>query len=283
MADNYLENKFEEYKQRKGVHAAPHRAMLKAKPGEFMIKFPSRRVFVTGGASGIGRAIVEQFRKANCQVAFCDIDTKQGTYVAQATGAKFYPADVSDAEALDKCVSRIIEDWGDIDIIINNAGVFRYVPITETTVEDFDKTLDINLRPAFVTARRMAIHRKGMETMPDYGRIINISSTRYLQSEPGTEAYSASKGGVSALTHVLAASLSEYNITVNAVAPGWICTEDYDKLTELDHKQHPSNRVGKPEDIAKMCFFLCEPGNDFINGQTMVVDGGMTKKMIYTE
>ena len=283
MADNYLENKFEEYKQRKGMHPAPRRTAPKAKPGDFVIKFPSRRVFVTGGASGIGRAIVEQFRKADCQVAFCDINTKQGTLTAQATGAKFYPADVCDAAALDECISRIIEDWGDIDIIVNNAGVFEQKPITETSVEDFDKTIDTNLRAAFVTARRMAIHRKWMETLPEYGRIVNISSIRYIQSEPGTEGYSASKGGISALTHALAASLSEYNITVNAVAPGWICNEGYEKLTEANHRKHPSNRVGKPEDIAKMCFFLCEPGNDFINGQIMVVDGGMTRKMIYTE
>ena len=283
MADNYLENKFEEYKQRKGMHPAPRRTAPRAKADEIVVKFPSRRVFVTGGASGIGKAIVEQFRKADCQVAFCDIDTRTGTHTAQMTGSRFYPADVSDAAALDECLARVIADWGGIDIVINNAGVFQSVNLTETSVEDFDKIIDTNLRPAFVTARRMAIYYKSLETIPDYGRIVNICSSRYLQSEPDTEAYSASKGGVASLTHALAASLSELNITVNAVAPGWICTSEYEKLTEADHRQHPSNRVGKPEDVAAMCMFLCRPDSDFINGQIMTVDGGMTKKMIYTE
>lgn len=114
-----------------------------------------------------------------------------------------------------------------------------------------------------------------------YGRIINISSTRYLMSEPGSEGYAASKGGIYALTHALAISLSPYHITVNSISPGWIQTHNYDSLTDKDHHQHPSGRVGKPEDIARTCLFLCEDKNDFINGENITVDGGMTKKMIY--
>ena len=99
--------------------------------------------------------------------------------------------------------------------------------------------------------------------------------------QPGSEGYAASKGGIYSLTHALALSLSEWNITVNSIAPGWIQTHDYNQLQPEDHSQHPSRRVGKPEDIARMCLFLCEENNDFINGENITIDGGMTKKMIY--
>jgi len=100
-------------------------------------------------------------------------------------------------------------------------------------------------------------------------------------SEANSEAYAASKGGLISLTHALAISLSAENVTVNAISPGWIENNDYEQLTENDHQQHPSKRVGKPEDIAEMCLFLTDEKNDFINGQNIVIDGGMTKKMIY--
>ena len=102
-------------------------------------------------------------------------------------------------------------------------------------------------------------------------------------SESDSEGYAASKGGIYSLTHALALSLAQFHITVNSIAPGWIQTHDYDRLRPEDHAQHPSRRVGKPEDIARMCRFLCEEGNDFINGENITIDGGMTKKMIYTE
>ena len=170
-----------------------------------------------------------------------------------------------------------------MDIIINNAGISEFSPITETSVEDFDKILSINLRPVFITSRTLALHRKSQAENHPYGRIINICSTRYLMSEPGSEGYAASKGGIYSLTHALASSLSEWHITVNSIAPGWIQTHDYNQLRPEDHSQHPSRRVGKPEDIARMCLFLCEENNDFINGENITIDGGMTKKMIYVE
>ena len=283
MADNYLERKMEEYRSGKSQQRVVKRTPSGAKPGTINVKFPSRRVFVTGGAKGIGRAIVEAFRNADCRVAFCDNDSKAGTATAQATGAQFYPIDVIDANALDACVERVIKAWGDIDVIVNNVGVGNFAPLTETSIEDFDKVLATNLRPVFVTSRRLAIHRQSLEEKPTYGRIINLCSTRYRMSEPGTEGYAASKGGVDALTHSLMASLAPLHITVNAISPGWIENYNYDTLTEADHCQHPSQRVGKPQDIARMCLFLAHPDNDFINGENIVIDGGMTRKMIYVE
>ncbi|MCC8019399.1 MAG: SDR family oxidoreductase [Rikenellaceae bacterium] len=113
------------------------------------------------------------------------------------------------------------------------------------------------------------------------GRIINIASTRWAQSEPGSEGYAASKGGIVSLTHALAASLSGSGVTVNCISPGWIETGDYGALSSADHAQHPSGRVGRPGDIARVCLMLADPRNGFIDGDNIVVDGGMTRKMIY--
>lgn len=281
MADNYLERKMEDYRSGKGGTSKIKRVSLNPKQGTVNVKFPPRRVFVTGGASGIGRAIVEAFRKIDCRVAFCDIDTKAGMSTAQATGAQFYPVDVRDVNALEACMTRLLDAWGDIDVIVNNVGLGCFVPLVESTVDDFDNVLALNLRPVFVTARRLAIHRTNNGGEPSYGRIINLCSTRYKQSESGTEGYAASKGGIASLTHALMMSLSPLGVTVNCISPGWIENAQYPDMTEEDHLQHPSRRVGKPEDIARMCVFLCMPENDFINGENIVIDGGMTRKMIY--
>ncbi|MGL4737468.1 MAG: SDR family oxidoreductase [Cellulosilyticaceae bacterium] len=116
-----------------------------------------------------------------------------------------------------------------------------------------------------------------------YGRIIQIASTRFHQNEADWEAYGASKGGLVSLTNSLCVSLADTPITVNTISPGWIEVNAYDQLTQMDHKQHPSGRVGKPSDIVNACLFLADEDNDFINGSNIVVDGGMTKKMIYAE
>ena len=295
MADNYIERQQEQYEARKAAWKQAQKYGKKKSttvhPTESASCTPmtsksspsKRRVFITGGAEGIGKAIVEAFCLSGDQVAFCDINEIAGQETAKATGSIFHKVDVSDKDALESCMQRILSDWKDIDIIVNNVGISQFSSITETSVEDFDKILSINLRPVFITSRLLAIHRKEQSSPNPYGRIINICSTRYLMSEPGSEGYAASKGGIYSLTHALALSLSEWNITVNSIAPGWIQTHDYDQLRPEDHSQHPSRRVGKPEDIARMCLFFCEENNDFINGENITIDGGMTKKMIYLE
>lgn len=246
--------------------------------------FSDKRVFVTGGASGIGRAIVIAFVERGARVAFCDVnETAARSLLERYPQLIFYPADVTDAEVLNRVVNTVINQFGDIDILINNVGISEFSPLVETSIEQFDRILSTNLRPVFITSRALAIHRNTPAGRAACGRIINIASTRYLQSEPGSEGYAASKGGIVSLTHALAISLSDYRITVNAISPGWIQNSDYDQLKTSDHAQHPSGRVGRPEDIARLCLFLCESENDFINGQNITVDGGMTKKMIYEE
>ena len=239
-----------------------------------------KRVFVTGGSQGIGLCLVETFVNAGAKVAFCDICEPDSSFLL-TENSSFFKADVTDENSLTEIMEQLFTDWGDIDILINNVGIGGFAPLTETSVEQFDRIIATNLRPAFITSRLWALHRSKMEVLPSYGRIINIASTRYLMSERGSEGYAASKGGIVSLTHALALSLSEFHITVNCISPGWIQTKNYDSLTEADHNQHPSGRVGKPEDIAQACLFLCDPENNFVNGQNMVIDGGMTKKMIY--
>ena len=241
-----------------------------------------RRVFVTGGAHGIGRSVVGAFSAMDDHVAFCDIDLEQGKMTVDATGAKFYPVDVTEQTQLEDCLKTITGLWGDIDVMVNNVGISTFKPLTEISVEEFDRIISTNLRPAFITSRFLARHRQENRNTAA-GRIVNICSTRYLMSEAGTEGYSASKGGIFSLTHALAISLAPLRITVNAVAPGWIHVSEEEHLRPVDHEFHPSGRVGVPEDIARTVVFLCDEKNDFINGQTITVDGGVTRKMIYPE
>lgn len=283
MADNYLENKMEEYRAGK---LAPRRTVVKSSgpKNPFPLSFPPLRVFVTGGASGIGQSIVKLFREVDAHVAFCDINKEKGTYVAQRTGARFYPVDVTDEDCLTSCVLDIFRHWGDIDVVVNNVGIGNFMPIEEMDVALWDKVMNTNVRPAFIIARLLARHRA--DNKESGGTIINISSTRYLQSEPDTIAYSASKGAITSLTHSLMASLAKYGITSNAIAPGWIDVRpDSEKIsepiTEAERTMHPSGRIGTPEDIARLTLFLAHPANNFINGAVIPVDGGMTHKMIY--
>lgn len=244
-----------------------------------------KRVFVTGGAKGIGAAIVTAFCNVGARVAFCDTDEKAALRLCDLlpTFVQYFQTDASDEKALQEVINRLINMWGDVDVIVNNVGISEFFPLVDTSIEQFDRILSTNLRPVFITSRALAIHRNNGEGKKRYGRIINIASSRYLQSEPGSEGYAASKGGIVSLTHALALSFSDYNITVNCISPGWIQNEDYRLLKPADHKQHPSGRVGRPSDIASACLFLAAPENDFINGQNIVIDGGMTKKMIYVE
>lgn len=243
----------------------------------------NRRVFVTGGAHGIGRSIVETFSKVGDRVAFCDINEELGNEVSQKYGATFFEVDVRNKERLENCINTLLNEWGDIDIIVNNVGISKFSPITETTVEDFDDVINVNLRSAFITSRLLAKHRSQISNTNKYGRIVNLCSTRYIQSEEGCEAYAASKGGIWSMTHALAVSLAQFNITVNCIAPGWINVNENEIIRPEDNEFHLSGRVGRVEDIAQTCLFLCDENNNFINGQCITVDGGVTKKMIYPE
>ena len=219
MADNYIERQYDAYQAKKSAWEQSHKsARKKSSRPEGLHK----RVFITGGASGIGKALVRAFAEQRCQVAFCDIDATAGNLTAQTTGARFFPVDVCQAEALEDCMRQLFEDWGDIDIVINNVGISRFSPLTETSIEEFDRILATNLRPVFITSRRLALHRNSLPEPNPYGRIINLCSTRYLMSEPGSEGYAASKGGVYSLTHALMASLAGLRLLPHPCLDGFI-------------------------------------------------------------
>ncbi len=281
MADNYLERRMDDLRNGRLQKSSSPRHTVTSAAGLFG-KYPPRRVLVTGGANGIGLEIARTFARAGCKVAVIDIDAVAGQRLAANGGIRFCQADVADPRALEAAMDNVLLAWHDIDIIVSNAGIFRQLPVEGGSADIFDNTIDVNLRPAYLMACKWAEWRKGLPYPNPYGgRMVLISSTRHLQSETGTECYSASKGGVAALTHALMMSLAEWRITVNCISPGWIHTGDESELTQADAAQHPSRRVGRPSDVARLALFLTLPDNDFINGADIPVDGGMTRRMIY--
>lgn len=236
-----------------------------------------RIAIITGSEGGIGRALILSFINAGYKVVGIDIFPQKN--VAES-GYDYYCVDISSPGEVKDCFDSIKTKYSTAHIIINNAAIanFRKHPL-EITPEEFSKVINTNLCGTFYCCREFLRINKG----ESFGRIINISSTRFNQNEEGWEAYGASKGGVVSLTNSLAVSLSDTPVTVNAISPGWIETKDYESLSQSDHKQHPSGRVGRPDDISRVALFLCNEENDFINAQNIIVDGGMTKKMIYED
>lgn len=242
-----------------------------------MMNFQNKTVIVTGAANGIGKGIASSYINAGARVVLADMDEKAGQDLQQKLGdnALFVKTDVRKEEDIQHLMTKALETFHQIDILINNAGVSRFTPLQDLTVEAWDDVINTNLRSVFIASKEASKHMK------NGGAIVNIASTRATMSEPNSEAYAATKGGIVALTHALAASLSEQKITVNAISPGWIQNENYEELRDKDHAQHLSNRVGKPADIAKACLYLTDSENNFVNGENITVDGGMTRKMIY--
>lgn len=247
-------------------------------------------VAITGGAQGIGRGIAEHFAAAGYAVSFADPAHDAGEELlaklkAAGTKALYFHADTANEDDARNWIEQTRSNLGVPDVLINNAGIMIRKPFLELSADEFDRVLGVNLRGAFIcaqaAARLMAERKQG-------GTIINVASTRALMSEPSTESYSATKGALVALTHAMAISLGPLGIRVNCVSPGWIETSDWQfsgrsqapQHSSQDREQHPVGRVGTPIDIAKACLFLAKDA-DFITGQNIIVDGGMTVKMIY--
>ncbi|WP_027091457.1 SDR family NAD(P)-dependent oxidoreductase [Cohnella thermotolerans] len=245
--------------------------------------FEERTVVITGAAGGIGRVLSRAYAEKGAAVLLTDLPGEEGEALARSLAqegsrAEFYGADLSKPESAAHIMEAATEAFGSVDVLINNAGFGIWKSPLELEVEEWDRVMNVNLRGAFLCSREAA---KVMKRQGRGGAIVNISSTRHMQSEPNSEAYAASKGGIASLTHALALSLGPDRIRVNAISPGWIETGDYTALRPEDHSQHPSGRVGTPEDIARACFYLTDPANDFVTGINLTVDGGMTRKMIY--
>jgi NAD(P)-dependent dehydrogenase (short-subunit alcohol dehydrogenase family) len=238
---------------------------------------------VTGGAQGIGRAIAEHFAARGYGVSFADTHVAAGRATLKAlrklgARAEFFRADISRETDVKAWLRGTILALGCPDVLVNNAGIRASAPFLTLSPKAFDLVLATNLRGTFLCTQQAA---KLMVKHGKKGAIINIASTRAFMSEANTEAYSASKGGIVALTHATAVSLGTRGIRVNAVSPGWIETRGR-QHSRRDRLQHPAGRVGTPEDIARACLYIAEQAG-FMTGQNLILDGGMTVKMIYED
>lgn len=241
---------------------------------------------VTGGARGIGLGIAAWLIAEGWQLVLADVERERGSRVARALGesAWFIRMDVSDEKQVATGVAEVLGQFDRLDALINNAGHADPYnsPLESLSMAEWNRVLAVNLTGPMLLAKHCAPYLRAHG-----GSIVNLTSTRAHQSEAHSEAYSASKGGLLALTRALAVSLGP-DIRVNAVSPGWIDARDprdrrADPLSESDHDQHPAGRVGTVEDIASLVSWLVSPNATFVTGQEFVVDGGMTRKMIYTD
>ena len=248
--------------------------------------FQNKVVIVTGAAHGIGRGIADLYASKGAYIVVADIDSKKGEQTVEGINgvsenrAIFVKTDMKKPEEIINLIKVTVKTFGAIHILINNVGVSKNKSVFDLSVDEWEDVIHTNLRSVFLCSREAA---KYMRENKHGGAIVNLASTRATMSEKDTEAYSASKGGILALTHALAISLGEHKITVNAISPGWIEVNHYESLSEIDHAQHPSGRVGTPGDIARTCLYLTNEENDFVTGANIIVDGGMTRKMTYEE
>ena len=232
----------------------------------------NRVALVTGAARGIGAAIAARLADDGWTVWGADLDPPAVPH----PGVRHDIADVSDEAAVGALADRLRAEAGRLDGLVCNAGIMIRKPLAELTLAEWSRVLATNLTSTFLLARATADLLAAT-----HGAIVTIASTRARMSEPDTESYAASKGGIVALTHALAISLGPA-VRANAILPGWIDVRG-ERLRPVDHAQHPAGRVGTPADIAAMAAWLLGPESGFVTGAAFVADGGMTRKMIYAE
>lgn len=223
--------------------------------------FKDKVIVITGGAKGIGKTIADEFRKDGAHV--CIIDLLPNDY---------FVGDVGEQKVLEAFADKVIADYGRVDVLVNNA-LPEMKGLDECSYEQFNYALRVGVTAPFYLAKLFAPY------FAPGASIINISSSRDRMSQPQTESYTAAKGGISALTHALAVSLSG-KVRVNSISPGWIDTA-FTEYQGPDAFQHPAGRVGNPLDIANMVLFLASDKAGFITGENICIDGGMTRQMIY--
>ncbi len=231
-----------------------------------------RVALVTGGAHGIGAGIAARLAAEGMSVVVAD--QVAATHLGEA--CRFAECDVSDEAAVAALVETIATREGRLDALVCNAGIMIRKKLAALTLAEWSRVIATNLTSTYLLARAAEPLLRAAQ-----GAIVTIASTRAHMSEPDTEAYAASKGGLLALTHALAVSLGP-DVRVNCISPGWIDVSGA-TLRPEDQSQHPAGRVGRAEDVAAIASFLLGPASGFVTGAEFVVDGGMTRKMIYAE
>src|SRR5215831_16731544 len=246
------------------------------------MRLQGKVALVTGGSRGIGRAIVEAFASEGAKVAIVYRGSKEAAealvgHVRQAGGtAVAMQTDVTDPKAAQQCADQVEKELGPIDILVNNAGVIHDDLFVRMEPEHWQDVLQTNLGGTYNFCRAVAfpmMKRRG-------GRIVNISSIAAEHVNQGQTNYAASKGAINALTRALAVELASRNVTVNAIAPGFIETDMSEsvrnKAGDILKKLIPMRRLGQPEDVARVAVFLASPDSAYITGQVLTVDGGLS-------
>ena len=243
-----------------------------------MKKLEGQVVIITGGARGIGEGICKVFCNEGATVALWDVleeGQKTADRIAKNGGKIFYQkVDVSSQESVDKAVAKVISEYGKIDVLINNAGIIRDRSILKMSREEWDQVMRVNVDSLFITAKAVVPHMK----TANYGRIISASSVNAFQGAFGQTNYSASKAAIVGFTHSLCREVGKYNITVNAIAPGFIKTEMTDSMPQdviqAGISMIPVGRIGTPEDMGHAYLFLASKEAGFISGHTLHANGG---------
>ena len=246
-----------------------------------MLRLEGKTAIITGAGRGIGKAIAKKFLLEGARVLVCDIvpeRLEQTVMELRAFGeVQSLIGDVSRSDFCDAVVQTALEFFGEINILVNNAGIAVFAPFLEHTEEAWDQTLNVNLKSMFLLSQRVA---REMVARGEGGAIVNMASTNGLMGERDLVAYNASKGGVILLTKTLAIELAEHNIRVNCVAPGLIRTtlasEGGSSNNFFDESLHkiPMRRLGTPEEVASLFAYLASDEASFITGDTVVIDGG---------
>lgn len=246
-----------------------------------MISVKNYNVLVTGGSRGIGKACVELFLKAGANVAFTFNSAKEEadkivSEYKKLSKVKNYRVNLADLSEIENQVGSIFNDFGNIDVLVNNAGIWKEAAIDKMTIEEWNEMISVNLTSTYYITKLLVPKMKEKH----FGRIINISSTAGQRGEAFHSHYAASKGGMISLTKSLAAELGEYNITVNCVAPGWVITDmTTGSLAETKIYNEvlgdiPLKKIAQPEEIAGPVLFLASNLASHITGEILNVNGG---------